>query len=248
MGDHDYPATCLSSMKHRDEDVRDILLHYFGCLKVKERDAFFQSLPAHKQHRIEAEQQRIDEQRAFFEKDEDTIGLVQRLRASLNNYFRKSTRRRELPMHGPKPAKPSKENCYSMNGYMMFFKDSEPFTDPNYPDHFPNQKILIRDLLYDEDPKSNPLMKPCGDGEIRYFHLPGNNMEWVEVWRLSLCFITVDSLFRKQLLVISTKNDPSTMVFSGNLSIQRSRICYFGRSSREANSTVGATMLFMQDT
>jgi hypothetical protein len=35
-------------------------------------------------------------------------------------------------------------------------------------------------LLCDEG-EINPLMQPCGDDIIRYFHLPANNMIWVEV-------------------------------------------------------------------
>lgn len=64
---------------------------------------------------------------------------------------------------------------------MILFKDSKKYTDKTYPDEFPNQKIPIDELLYSEDRARNPLMKECPGGMIRYFHLPANNMSWVEV-------------------------------------------------------------------
>lgn len=63
---------------------------------------------------------------------------------------------------------------------MIFFKKSEPFTDTHYPDQFPDQRIALQDLLYNKDIATNPLIQKCEDDEIRYFHLPSNNMEWIE--------------------------------------------------------------------
>jgi hypothetical protein len=64
---------------------------------------------------------------------------------------------------------------------MILFKDSKKHTDPDYPEKFPDQKIPLDDLLYREDKATNPLMKECPPNMIRYFHLPANNMSWVEV-------------------------------------------------------------------
>jgi hypothetical protein len=80
--------------------------------------------------------------------------------------------------------KPRKENGFGFFANMIVFKNSDRFTDPNYASEvFPNQKVPIQDLLYKKNKEKNPLMKPYKDGEneIRYFHFPGNNMEWVEV-------------------------------------------------------------------
>jgi len=178
MGDHDYPATCLSSFKHGD-DVRDVLLHYFGCLKETEREKYYDSLPEYKRDRIETERTRIREQRALFETEEETKNLVNRFRLSLSNYFNNKPR----PNHDPSlnPTTPTKENAYGMNAYALFFRDFEPYSDPSCFDKFPNQKLAVKDLVFNEDKEKNPLMRECGENEIRYFHLPGNNMEWVEV-------------------------------------------------------------------
>lgn len=47
---------------------------------------------------------------------------------------------------------------------------------------FPNQKVPINDLL--TDTPDNLLKEPCKDGMFRYFHLPTNNMAWIEVREL----------------------------------------------------------------
>jgi hypothetical protein len=176
MGDHDFPPTCLSSKEH-GSDVRDVLLHYFGCLRETERERYLASLPVHKQERIKNEETRIKKQRALFENQDHTKDLVRRLRNSLSHYFG-----RARPHEAGQPfTKLLKENAWGMNAYAVFFRNSEPYTDPKCLDKFPNQKLAIKDLLYLKDETKNPLMRPCEDNEIRYFHLPGNNMEWIEV-------------------------------------------------------------------
>lgn len=47
---------------------------------------------------------------------------------------------------------------------------------------FPNQKIALKDIL--DNPDNNPLSEKRPNDEVRYFHFPSNNMEWIEV-RLS---------------------------------------------------------------
>ncbi len=177
MGDHDTPATCVSSHEH-DGDVRDNFLHYFGCLKTSQQQGFFNSLPEHERERLAAEEARIQRQRAHFERCEETKHLVDRLKISISKKFPNAVGRQESC---PFDAKPCKENAYGLNSYILFFKNSESFTDSRYIDKFPNQKISLKDLLYNRDIETNPLMQSCKTNEIRYFHLPGNNMEWIEV-------------------------------------------------------------------
>lgn len=49
--------------------------------------------------------------------------------------------------------------------------------------NFPDQRIPVEDLLsaIPEKIKSNPLAQRCGENTLRYFHIPANNMSWVEV-------------------------------------------------------------------
>lgn len=157
--------------------MRDTFLHYFGCLRNSQREAYFKTLPQHEKDRIEAETSRIAAQRAYFEGGDETKGMVVRLKRYLHTRF-PSLPDRENPL--PIPTWPTKDNAFGLSAYMIFFKKSEPFTDTHYPDQYPNQRIAVKDLL-DKNVKTNPLMQECGDDEIRYFHLPGNNMEWIEV-------------------------------------------------------------------
>jgi hypothetical protein len=65
---------------------------------------------------------------------------------------------------------------------VMFFKNSAPHTiDDFLPEEFPDQKMPLKRLLYDENPEGNPLLRPCSEDMIRYFHVPANDMKWVEV-------------------------------------------------------------------
>ncbi len=191
MGDHDSPGTCLSSDPRHQldsaKDVRDVLLHYFGCLERKNRKAFYDSADAHQQLRIREEHRRIRDHRALFEARDD--GLVCLLTTNLS-MLRQSKDFRKLNQQGPaedliekgtEDSIPSHPNRYGLNANMILFKDSKKYTDKNYPDEFPNQKIPIDELLYSEDGARNPLVNECPQNVIRYFHLPANNMSWIEV-------------------------------------------------------------------
>jgi hypothetical protein len=189
MGDHDSPGTCLSAdpRHQQDREVRDVLLHYFGCLKRANRKAFYDSLDANQKLRIREEHRRIREHRTLFESRDD--GLVRLLTNGLS-LLRQSARYKNLPHPGPdedkmesdpEATKPSPTNRYGLNANMILFEDSKKYTDKDYPEEFPNQKIPIDELLYRKDRARNPLMKECPPNMIRYFHLPANNMSWVEV-------------------------------------------------------------------
>lgn len=64
---------------------------------------------------------------------------------------------------------------YNVNGAILYFPGEDDKT-------FTLRKTAIDELLNEDDP-SGPIFEPAGgqDGRIRYFHLPTNNMEWVEV-------------------------------------------------------------------
>ena len=191
MGDHDSPGTCLSSdPRHQLEgakDVRDVLLHYFGCLTRENRKGFYDSCDAHQKLRIREEHRRIRDHRALFESRDDEA--LRMLKTNLSS-LRQSKEFRKLEDQGPaddfiepgpEDSKPSLPNQYGLNANMILFKDSKKYTDKNFPDEFPNQKIPIDELLYSKDGRRNPLVNDCPKNIIRYFHLPANNMSWVEV-------------------------------------------------------------------
>lgn len=188
MRDRYLPATCISSAPHPH---RDVLLHYFGCLGLDRRQEFYDSLNAHNQLRIRNELRHIRELRTIFEARYGN--LVQPLMASMS-LLRQSRRYRTLNHHGSveDPVESSLEaltaaNRYGLSANMILFEDSKKYTDTDYPYEFPNQKIPIEELLYNKDASTNPLMKPCPENRIRYFHLPANNMSWVEVRQWYTC-------------------------------------------------------------
>jgi len=199
MGDHDNPATCLSSKKH-DDHIRDAFLHYSGCLRETgrpgreetNRATYFSTLKEHEKRRITMEQTRIENLRALFNhEEEETHGLAKQFQRSLHRWRGENSpqnplgeRRVSTPAGDadtePRFVKPDKANVFDFQANMIFYENSQPASKKGSLDQFPDQKIPLKTLLYDKDPASNPLVRKCEEGEIRYFHIPGNNMEWVE--------------------------------------------------------------------
>lgn len=62
---------------------------------------------------------------------------------------------------------------------VICFRDGRPYDLPGLPKSFPRQKVVMADLL-SEDETKNPIMQATEPDVIRYFHLPANNMAWVE--------------------------------------------------------------------
>ena len=62
----------------------------------------------------------------------------------------------------------------------VYFKGGEPYTHPKLPGRFPDQTTPVVDLLARDSDRS-VLMEQCEEGMLRWFHIPANNMAWVEV-------------------------------------------------------------------
>jgi len=72
------------------------------------------------------------------------------------------------------------EPDYGYNGWLMAFADGKRgIDDPMCYGEFPHQKLSIRQLLYNKS--ETPLTRTENRDELKYFHLPANNMAWVEV-------------------------------------------------------------------
>jgi len=176
------PQTCLSTERH-DDHVLDVTLHYFGCLKAVEHESYFASLPQKSKRRIVEEKLRIRQLRTHFEARPKTeTGVVlKKFKNSLSDWRKLNLRRDPGPERSqPLDVFPDGSVNHDIKASIIYFKNSRPFDMPGVDNTFPNQKISIHDLLCDEG-EINPLMQPCGDDIIRYFHLPANNMIWVEV-------------------------------------------------------------------
>jgi hypothetical protein len=185
MGDHDFPVTCLSSWPH-DNDVRDVVPHYYGCLG-RDQEHFFSSLPPHKQDLVRKYRHDIGQARRNFENDPDGQVLVSQFQALLAAWRTARRWRPQSPLASEgggvgtssRLRRDTRGHGYNVNS--QWFRNSLPHTHPLFDDKFPDQTVPLDDLLYNLNPKENPLMEPCPENMIRYFHFPANNMSWLEV-------------------------------------------------------------------
>jgi hypothetical protein len=150
---------------------------------VSARDRFFDALPEKYQQRIRREERRIEQLRAKLECQPDTKAgaMLREFQESMDDWRRLHPWMPVEPKQTPRTPLNLDESIDSeIKAPMIFFKDSRPYDIPGVENAFPNQKIPLNKLLAD-DKYSNPLMQPCDDNMVRYFHLPANNMTWVEV-------------------------------------------------------------------
>ena len=71
---------------------------------------------------------------------------------------------------------------YGYNGWIAVWEEDEGWVSMDHPlvhGSFPHQKISIQQFLYNKE--GTPLRRSNRKDQLRYFHLPANNMKWVEV-------------------------------------------------------------------
>ena len=85
MEDHYGPQTCLSASPH-DQDIRDNLLHYFGCLGMDKRQRFFRGLPETEQEYIIKEERRTKQLRSKLESHETAKVLISEISKLLQDF------------------------------------------------------------------------------------------------------------------------------------------------------------------
>lgn len=201
MGDHDITPTCLSAEKHGNNEARDVILHYLGCLEFCEREDYFGWLDGEHQKQVESELRRIEYLRHVLKHDKEESLLLLNLDRSMKVWRKcelytcsdgiKAVRTWRLAKGRPKPTSqrdPHTSHLASseydpdrdLNAYMIRYVKSEAekeLKDPRFNGHFPNHKIAVSRLLDDKEP-SNPLAKGSQPEEsINYFHFPANNMQ-----------------------------------------------------------------------
>ena len=189
---------CNSGLRH-GSSLEDGVLHYFGCLKFSQRKSFISSLAADQEKLkdlIRDEELRVSKLRALFEDDggnSEYGKLLTSFKIALSTRFPSLERRPAPPPpptassgrvgeDGGKSPTSKITDLDDLNANVIYFKNHEPYDHPDLLDSgtFPNQKVSLS-LLLKKDAKRNPLMWPCEEGMIRYFHVPANNMAWIEV-------------------------------------------------------------------
>jgi len=186
MGDHEVNEviTCLSVTPH-DNNILDVCLHYFGCLRIGERSNYFNGLSHEDRRLILDRERRIQKVKDYVKQDPTRIPVVNDLAESLHEF-----RSLNLPTK-PRPIRQTSnvpgsgldhQSCDGMSARIVLFKDGKPYEDPRFPQQWPDQKLPLRELLYDKSP-SNPLAeaRTHKNDMIQWFHLPANDMGWIEV-------------------------------------------------------------------
>lgn len=179
------PTTCLSDRPH-DQRVSDPAIHFNGCLRASRRVKFYKSLPVESQERIARVNQKIFELRHRLEttEQESTAGsALRRFKQSLAQWRNASGRPQDLstvPSQTAAAVHHEPEDFLNhIKAPVMYFRDGQAVDHPDVPGTFPHQKVTMADLL-SGDASRNPIMQRCDDNVVRYFHLPANNMVWVE--------------------------------------------------------------------
>lgn len=90
---------------------------------------------------------------------------------------------------------------YGYNGWLIEFRNSENGTvgvsNESFNGDFPHQKMSIEKLLYNK--AESPLKRSDDKSRLRYFHLPANNMEWVEVGLFMDLLRIIEEITRSRL-------------------------------------------------
>jgi len=194
-------TTCQTSGKGlvHGESPDDAVLHYFGCLRFSERADFLAELDETNRLklRIQEETNRIQKLRNIFEAEGPRTSsgkVLDSFKKTLSHWSRIERSYAHLEGATPDPGaldgpeERAKEWILDdMRANVIYFKKQHedddhprPYDHPDFVDNFPNQKIPLKQLLSSKKEK-NPLMWSCEPNMIRYFHLPANNMEWIEV-------------------------------------------------------------------
>jgi len=175
---------CKSGIYH-DWAIEDGVVHYFGCLRFKDRAAFFNDLRDDDKLKkaIAEEENRIFELRNVFEKEglkTDNGRLLYKLKVAVSQKFRRPPPpppTSSVNESAPVSSDPEEDDVdlKGLNANIMYYKDGRPYDHPDFDGTFPNQKVPLN-LLLKQDRRRNPLMWRCEENMIRYFHVPANNM------------------------------------------------------------------------
>jgi hypothetical protein len=220
------------------DSIEDGLLHYFACLKFSERDDFLASLNETDKLRLRIEEElaRTTKLRNILEAEglkTETGKLLRSFKTTLSQRLGPRQRSQppvERPENVPasqastsKPKKNLEDEVAEvvlgdLRANVIYFKKKSderhprPYDHPALSDTFPNQRVPLS-LLLQDNPKENPLMWKCEEDMIRYFHIPANNMSWIEVMQpvSTICSLIL-ILFkpRTRLLDITMKRNPTS--------------------------------------
>ncbi|KAI1130978.1 hypothetical protein F5Y10DRAFT_288380 [Nemania abortiva] len=180
-------VSCLRVDEHH-ENVRNPLVHYLGCLKVAERKEFLSKLELKSgceendriredcKKSIEKGLRRLQFLRDTLSKDEFDRNLVESVKTAGREWAEVMGRTKNATKPGPKADYKLESD---MSAYVMDFSMTDNGHDgiPGLLGTFPDQKVTIQRLLYDDNESLLSRGKDPKSQKMRYFHIPSNNME-----------------------------------------------------------------------
>lgn len=215
-------TTCQASgagLVHGDS-LDDAILHFSGCLKLSERADFLAELDETNKIKLQIREKtgRVARLRSILDAEGPRTPsgkILDNFKKTFSHWSgeKRSYSHLEVATEASDAtptleAPEEREKEWILNDLtanVIYFKKAseeqhpEPFDHPAFSAaNFPNQKVPLQSLL-SPDKDSNPLMWDCEPDMIRYFHLPANNMEWVEV-RIIYSEIVVHALRRTKNL------------------------------------------------
>jgi hypothetical protein len=231
--------TCLSSIEH-SQNIRDPVQHYFGCLRLTMKDEYLSKLPTSLLDRIRSEERRnYNQLKLLAQQLKEGNDAIMELRWSRAQYLNRAKRKgleltnfdRGPNLEGTGFDRVSKVkgdallDMLHLRSDVVIFKNSAPCDDSRLEGKFPDQYLPLTDIL--GLGKYSPLAEKSKEGMIRYFHLPANNMSWVEVRRSNSIFevpiSNVDYELRKQYPVTIGKKQRTNRT-NDHLNIIHSRV------------------------
>lgn len=90
----------------------------------------------------------------------------------------KRNKRRPQPQ---KPKRPRPDDSYGLTMTQITLRRSDPACKDSFMS-YDMKKYPLNDCLYTLKKDQNPFTAKCEPNTLRYFHLPANNMHWIEVW------------------------------------------------------------------
>ncbi|KAK4235881.1 hypothetical protein C8A03DRAFT_17421 [Achaetomium macrosporum] len=197
---HHSPSTCLSDRAHENRVSDRPAVHINRCLPAAKQRRFYDSLPPESQQRITRVNGKILELRQRLDSTPNGSTAGARLKdfkramgqwsaATGRHAYASDTTRAKSgsgSWRSRTPGTPQLRGTDDLDSVdrrvkasAIYFKDGQPYDIPGLPKSFPHQKLSVADLL-SENEAANPILQPAEDGVTRYFHLPANNMVWVE--------------------------------------------------------------------
>lgn len=105
-------------------------------------------------------------------------------------------KRKKRRVDPPKPPRPQPADSYGLTMTQITLRRSDPSCAASFMS-YEMRKYSLNDCLYNKN--NNPFTEKAEKDTIRYFHLPANNMHWIEVFECALLFLHLLTLLQEAI-------------------------------------------------